>query len=107
MIRFPDTTLSRYSLQSSGTGVYGESVEEYVYVDDVLVDFQNESNVELAHDYGVDLQNLYKAYADIGVTLNDTDRFTDVDGVCYHIVGNIRRYSKFHGYQKINLVRER
>lgn len=107
MIHFPDTTLQRYTLQTSGTGVYGETVEEYVYTDDIVVDFQNESNVEIAKSYGVELQNLYKVYLDLDTPLDDTDQLRDEDGNRYHIIGQVQRYPKFHRYTKAHIVRER
>jgi len=107
MIHFPDTTLQRYTLQTSGTGVYGETVEEYVYTDDIVVDFQNESNVEIAKTYGVELQNLYTIYLDINTPLDDTDQLRDENGNRYHIIGQVQQYPKFHRYTKAHIVRER
>ena len=107
MIHFPDTTLQRYTLQTSGTGVYGETVEEYVYTDDIVVDFQNESNVEIAKSYGVELQNLYTIYLDLDTPLSDTDQLRDGEGNRYHIIGQVQRYPKFHRYTKAHIVRER
>lgn len=107
MTFFPDTTLHRYTYTSTGTGVYGETVQGYEYSDDILVDFQHENNQELAHQYGVDLQNLYKIYTDLTTTLNDNDRLVDDEDNEYHIIGNVQRYSKFHKYQRAHLVRNR
>lgn len=107
MTFFPDTVLKRYTYTEQGTGVYGESINEYVYADDILVDFQNESNIEYAHQYGVDLQNLYKIYTDISNTLEDTDQLRDDDGNMYHIIGNVQKYSHFHNYLKAHIVRDR
>lgn len=107
MIFFPDTTLHRYTYTSTGTGVYGETVKGYEYADDITVDFQHENNEETAHEYGVDLQNLYKIYTDISTTLNDNDQLHDNDGNIYHIVGQVKRYPKFHRYQKAHIIRER
>lgn len=88
-------------------GVYGESIKKYVYADDVTVDFQNETNQEVARAYGVELQNLYKVYFDADVTVNDNDQFEDPNGNRYHIVGNVQKYDHFHNYQRAHLVRER
>ncbi len=107
MIHFPDTTLQRYTLHSSGTGVYGETITEYVYTDDIQVDFQNESNVEIAKSYGVELQNLYRIYLDQSTPLSDTDQLRDNNGNRYHIIGQVQRYPKFHKYAKAHIVRER
>jgi hypothetical protein len=87
--------------------VYGETVEEYVYTDDIVVDFQNESNVEIAKSYGVELQNLYTIYLDIDTTLEDNDQLRDSNGNRYHIIGQVQHYPKFHKYTKAHIVRER
>jgi len=107
MIFFSDTILHRYTYTSAGTGLYGESVKEYVYTDDIPCDFQNETNTEISKEYGVDLQNLYKCYIDINVTVNDTDQLRDDAGNTYHIIGNIQKYPKYHKYQKLHLVKNR
>jgi len=107
MIYFPDTVLTRYTYTHEGKGVYGETVNSYEPAGDVLVDFQNETNVEIAQAYGVDLQNLYKAYVDINISLTDNDKFKDDKGNFYHVLGQIKKYPKFHKYQKLHLVRER
>lgn len=107
MIFFLDKTLHRYTYTQTNTGLYGETIKEYVHADDIIVDFQNENNNELAHTYGVDLQNLYKIYIDLNVEINDTDQLRDDEGNTYHIIGNIRNYSKYHKYKKANLILER
>lgn len=107
MIYFPDTYLKRFTLTGDKMGVYGEQIKTYVYEDTVHVDFQNENNVEIAHNYGVDLQNLYKIYAPLELNLNDTDKYQDDKGNSYHVIGNIQKYPKFHKYQKLHIVRER
>lgn len=106
MIYFPDTVMQRYTLTTSGKGVYGETRQTYVYSDDIMVDFQNENNNEVAKAYGVELQNLYKIYTDINTPLEDTDHLV-LNGDVYHIIGNIKRYTKFHKYQKAHLKLER
>lgn len=108
MIFFPDTTLHRYTLLNvEGGGIYGETIQEYKYSDDILVDFQNESNQEIAHDYGVDLTDLYKIYVDLNTTITDYDRLEDDNGNKYDILGGVKVYKKFHKYKKIHLVRVR
>lgn len=107
MIHFPDITLHRYTYTTTGKGVYGETIHGYEYCDDIIVDFQNESNVEIAKQYGVELQNLYKIYCDINVTLEDNDQLQDDNGNTYHIIGNVQKYPKFHKYQKAHIVLER
>lgn len=107
MIHFPDTVLHRYTYTEDGTGIYGESIQSYEYADDITVDFQEESDAEIAREYGVELHNLYSIYADITTTLNDNDQLRDDDGRTYHILGNVQRYRKFHKYLKAHLVLER
>jgi len=100
---FPDTVLHRYSYNEDGTGVYGEKVGSYTYTDDITVDFQNESNAQVAHEYGVELSDLYKIYLDINTTLCESDELHDDNDNIYTIVGGIQRYPKFHKYQKAHL----
>ena len=107
MIHFPDTTLQRYTYNNNATGIYGETVQKYKYADDITVDFQNENNQEIAKEYGVELQNLYKIYLDLGVTLNDNDQLRDSNGNKYHIIGQVQKYKKFHKYQRAHIVRDR
>lgn len=107
MIYFPDKTLHRYTQTTDGTGVYGETVTSYTYADDILCDFQNETNAEYAQEYGLDLQNVYKIYVDESSTIHDTDKLHDDDGNIYHIIGQIEHYTKFHHYKRVHIVRER
>lgn len=107
MTFFPDTVLKRYAYTHQKSGLYGETVHEYEYVGDISCDFQNESNIELAKEYGVELQNLYKIYVNINVALDDTDELRDSEGNKYHIIGNIQKYPKFHKYKKAHIVLER
>ena len=107
MIYFPDTTLQRYTFTKTGTGVYGEDIKTYEYADDILCDFQNESNNEIAHSYGIELKDLYKIYVDLSVTINASDMLVDTAGNKYDIIGSIMCYKKFHHYKKIHLVKRR
>ena len=107
MIYFPNMTLHRYVLGDAGKGLYGETIHDYTYADDIRVDFQNETNQEIAHEYGVDLQNLYKLYINLSVTINDTDQLRDDNSNKYHIIGNIMKYNHFHKYQVAHIVLER
>ena len=107
MIHFPNKTLHRYTYTLETNDIYGTKTRDYQYADDITIDFQNESNQEIAHAYGVDLQNLYKIYAETETQLNDTDQLRDDEGNKYHIIGNIQVYDHFHNYKKAHLVRER
>lgn len=107
MIFFPDTTLKRYTLTQSSTGVYGEPRMEYEYADDITCDFQNDSNMESANTYGVELADLYKIYIDKDTPLGDTDHLVSEDGTEYHIVGGVQDYTNQLSYKKAQLVRQR
>lgn len=107
MIFFPDTTLHRYTLTQESTGVYGEPRMEYQYADDITCDFQNDSNMESANTYGVELADLYKIYIDKDTPLGDTDHLVSEDGTEYHIVGGIQDYTNQLSYKKAQLVRQR
>lgn len=105
MIYFPDKILHRYTYQESNTtGAYYEDMHEYVYADDILVDFQNENNQEFRHLYGVDKQNLYKIYLDLDTPLNYSDQLHDDAGNIYTIIGDVQEYSHLHSYKKAHLI---
>ena len=107
MIFFPNMTMKRYSHESSGTGVYGESISQYTYIEDIRVDFQHENNQEFAKAYGVERQNLYKIYINKDTNLGDADLLIDEDDKQYLIVGEIQDYNHFHDYKRVHLVRSR
>lgn len=107
MIYFPDTNLQRYTYTVGSTGIYGEDLYDYEYAETILVDFQNENNAEVRHEYGVDKQNLYKIYMDNSVVLNNSDRLIDNIGNCYVIIGEVQEYKHFHNYKKAHLIKER
>lgn len=100
---FPDVTLRRYTMSSASTGVYGETIKKPVYNDDIIVDFQNETNIQVAHDFGVELSDLYVVYMDISTTLLESDILEDDAGNLYSIIGGIQEYPKFHKYKKAHL----
>lgn len=107
MIHFPNKTLQRYTLTQSGEDVYGATIQEYEYADDVQVDFQNENNKELREQFGVTKENLYKIYFNKDTNINDTDQLHDTNGDVYEVIGEIREYTHFHNYKKANLVKRR
>lgn len=105
MIHFPDKILHRYTYTQQASDVYGATTYEYEYVDDVLVDFQNETNNEVREAFGVIRDNLYKIYFDNDTNINNTDHLKDDEGNTYEIIGEIREYTHFHDYQKANLIK--
>lgn len=107
MIYFPNTTLHRYTLTQTGEDVYGATIQEYEYADDVQVDFQNESNKEIREEFGVSKENLYKIYFNKDTIINDTDQLHDENGDIYEVIGEIRSYNHFHDYKKANLIKRR
>lgn len=107
MIYFPNTTLHRYTLTKNGEDVYGATIQEYEYADDVQVDFQNENNKEIREEFGVTKENLYKIYFNKDTIINDTDQLRDETGDIYEIIGEIRSYNHFHNYKKANLIKRR
>lgn len=107
MIYFPNMTMKRYTYTTDGVGVYGEQTKGYTYSNDITVDFQNETNTEIAKQYGVEKGNLYKIYLPLDVELLDTDLLIDPDGNEYLIVGEVKRYDHYHNYTKAHLVHVR
>ena len=104
---FPNMTMKRYTYTKSGTGVYGESINEYNYTDDILVDFQPENNQEYAERYGVERKNLYKIYIDRSTNLEDDDLLVDEQDNEYQIIGEVQDYNHFHNYKRVHLVHSR
>lgn len=107
MIFFPNMTMRRYVHENTGTGVYGESVGQYTYTEEILVDFQHENNQEFAKQYGIERQNLYKIYINHDIILEDEDVLVDEYDNQYLIVGEIQDYTHFHNYRRVHLVRSR
>ena len=107
MIHFPDTVLHRKCIVETSGGVYGETIQEYVYTDDITCDFQNETSSELAHAYGIELSDMYKIYLDISTSLNASDILYDDEGNTYEVIGSVKEYGKFHKYKKAELRRSR
>jgi hypothetical protein len=99
--------MKRYTYTTDGVGVYGEQTKDYNYSNDITVDFQNESNTEIAKQYGVEKGNLYKIYLPLDVELLDTDLLIDPDGNEYLIIGEVKRYDHYHNYIKAHLVHVR
>lgn len=104
---FPNRMMRRYTYDPGATGVYGESVKQYTYTDDIQVDFQQENNQEFAKQYGLERQNLYKIYIDLSTPLNSDDLLVDEDDKQYLIIGEIQEYTHFHNYKRVHLVRSR
>ena len=108
MIYFPNKTLERYTLTINSTDIYDAPTKEYVYTDTVTLDFQESNNQQIAEAYGVELQNLYKAYLDSTTEFNDSDILYDPTlHRTYRVLGNVQIYTHFHNYKKLNLVLER
>ena len=107
MIHFPNKTFKRYTYTAEETGVYGETVPAYEYADDVQADFQHENNIEVARAYGLEKQNLYKAYIARDAIIDDTDVLVDDDGEQYTIIGEVQEYDHFHDYKRIHLAHAR
>lgn len=107
VVYFPDVTLHRFGIVESQSGVYGETIQEYEYIDDIQVDLQDNGNHEIAHTYGIELSDLFKIYLDINTPLNDSDLLKDDTGTEYTIIGGVNVYRKFHQYKMANLKRRR
>lgn len=107
MIHFPDTILHRYTYTKEASDIYGAITMEYEYEDDVLVDFQNETNNEIREAFGVARDNLYKIYFDKDTIIEDSDELHDDEDNIYTIIGEIREYTHFHQYKKANLIKKR
>ena len=108
MIYFPNMTMKRYTRTTNpGGGVYGETIDQYTYTDDITVDFQNEGNNEIAERYGVERKNLYKIYVDESTPLCDDDVLVDPDDNQYTVIGEVQLYNHFHHYKRAHLIHNR
>ena len=66
---------------------YGNFKKEYIYRETVPVDFQASSRRDKLTEAGEILQDTYKIYLDVNVTVNSNDIFKDEDGNTYTIIG--------------------
>lgn len=86
---FPNTTLKQYNYsESSELDDYGNPVETYVYLRDVRVDFQQASEKDRLTSAGELLQDVYRIFMDISLSVEPNDIFKDTNGDTYTIIGS-------------------
>lgn len=66
---------------------YGNPVKAYMYRETIKVDFQPSSRNDRLTEAGEILQDTYRMYLDVTVTVDPTDIFRDSDGETYTIIG--------------------
>ena len=69
------------------TDAYGNPRKSYVYRETVPVDFQSGSRNDRLTEAGELLQDIYKLYLDVNVSVAPTDIFRDPDGNTYTVIG--------------------
>lgn len=85
---FPNTTMQIFTYTNlSETDAYGNSKKGYVYRETVPVDFQASGRRDKLTEAGELLQDTYKIYLDVNVTVNSNDIFKDPDGNTYTVIG--------------------
>ena len=69
------------------TDAYGNPSKGYVYRENVPVDFQSGSRNDRLTEAGELLQDIYKLYLDVNVSVAPTDIFRDPEGNTYTVIG--------------------
>ena len=87
------------------TDAYGNSKKGYVYRETVPVDFQASSRRDKLTEAGELLQDTYKIYLDVNVTVNSNDVFRDEDGNTYTVIGTpiLNNRFKITKHKKVEL----
>ena len=93
---FPNVELDIYTYTDlPETDAYGNSKKGYLYRETVPVDFQASSRRDKLTEAGEILQDVYKIYLDVNVTVNSNDIFRDPDGNTYTIIGTPMLNNRF------------
>lgn len=88
MVYYPNMSMDICTYtDTESTDAYGNHIKGYVYRETVPVDFQPSSRNDRLTEAGELLQDIYKIYLDVNVTLDSTDIFRDSDGNTYTIIG--------------------
>ena len=88
MVYYPNMSMDICTYtDTESTDAYGNPIKGYVYRETVSVDFQSGSRNDRLTEAGELLQDIYKIYLEVNVTLDSTDIFRDTDGNTYTIIG--------------------
>jgi hypothetical protein len=102
---FPNTTLKQYSYsESAELDEYGNPIESYVFVRDVRVDFQQASEKDRLTSAGELLQDTYRIFMDINLSVEPNDIFKDNNGDTYTIIGSPVVNNRFVATQHKKIV---
>ena len=84
---------------------YGNPRKGYVYRETVPVDFQPSSRNDRLTEAGEILQDTYRMYLDVTVTVDPTDIFRDPDGNTYTIIGTpiVNNRFKITSHKKVEV----
>lgn len=103
---YPNTTMDIFSyVELQETDSYGNSKKSYLYKETVHVDFQASSRRDKLTEAGEILQDTYKIYLDVNITVNSNDIFRDPEGNTYTIIGTPIANNRFNltKHKKIEL----
>lgn len=105
MVYFPNTTLKQYSYsESSVLDDYGNPTESYVYLRDVRVDFQQASEKDRLTSAGELLQDVYRIFMDVSLSVEPNDIFMDDEGDTYTIIGSPVMNNRFVATQHKKII---
>ena len=88
MVYYPNMRIDICSYTDTDvTDAYGNPRKGYVYRETVPVDFQSGSRNDRLTEAGELLQDIYKLYLDVNVSVAPTDIFRDPEGNTYTVIG--------------------
>lgn len=88
MVYYPNMSMDICSYtDTEQTDAYGNPRKGYVYRETVPVDFQSGSRNDRLTEAGELLQDIYKIYLDVNISVAPTDIFRDSDGNTYTVIG--------------------
>lgn len=111
MVFFPQTWIElwEYTENEDVPNFFGETTEDYEYVGDYYVDFQNLSPKDNPQEYGKLLEDTFKIYLDSDVPISDTMiiRKKDDPSITYKIKGSPQHYNTLIPHIKVIVQRTR
>lgn len=80
----------------------GEPLDTWDLVTTVEADFQPTTDKDTQHEWGKELEDLYKVYVTEGTQITDKSRIKIVgEKETYDVVGSPQRWNRFHHFIKV------
>lgn len=101
---FPNCTIEIYepSEKPKLNKYTGEPEDEWILVDTVKADFQQNNNTEKQEEYGKVLEDQFDVYVDLSTTVSDRSIIKIVgEPKTYDVIGTPQRWNRFHNFIKI------